>query len=67
MNEFFRCVRCGCDRGGVIDLTAKKPQLICFGCHAGTVSVSVHRVNSATGTMVAGFATPSAPIIRPRS
>lgn len=61
----FRCVRCGADRGGVIDLRAAKPALTCFGCANGLVSAIITRVKSATGTMAAGLATPTSVRVRP--
>ena len=30
----FHCGDCGCDRGGVIDLSEKNPILRCFECDA---------------------------------
>lgn len=30
--DVTRCAKCGCDRGGVIDLSVKDPVLICFQC-----------------------------------
>lgn len=31
--DVTRCADCGCDRGGVVDLKAENPVLICFQCN----------------------------------
>lgn len=30
--DVTHCAKCGCDRGGVIDLAVKRPELVCFQC-----------------------------------
>jgi hypothetical protein len=30
--DVTKCVECGCDRGGFIDLSARQPVLTCFEC-----------------------------------
>lgn len=60
----FRCVRCGADRGGVIDLRAAKPALTCLGCANGLVSVTTTGVKTATGCMPAGLVTPTSVRVR---
>ena len=31
--DVTKCADCGCDRGGVIDLSAERPVLRCFQCN----------------------------------
>lgn len=33
--DVTRCAKCGCDRGGIIDLNAKNPVLTCWQCAKG--------------------------------
>lgn len=41
--DVTRCVDCGCDRGGVVDLSAETPVLRCFQCNKAREEQNVGR------------------------